>query len=224
MWYNYTTRGNFWGGRGEASRCAEAVNAGASAPPRRTQKEVAGELRSRLAFGHEIELEGGTPVTGHGHRIVNFTLVGAVTCSLPAALCALLGAAFPDSSEWLLWGRNRNRWHRRLTHWFVPWLALSLLCLSRAGWRTPTLAGLTEGESGDLWACAGFWLAGGLLHIAMDACCGKVPFLLPWRRTFGAHLFRTSPRPGELSPGEMAVTFFLSATALGAWAARSGLL
>jgi len=171
-----------------------------------------------------IESDGGPPVTGHGHRIVNFTLVGAVTCSLPAALCALLGAAFPDSSEWLLWGRNRNRWHRRLTHWFVPWLALSLLCLDRAGWRTPTLAGLAEGSAGDLWACAGFWLLGGLLHIALDACCGKVPLLLPWRRTFGAHLFRTSPRPGELSPGEMAVTFFLSATALGAWAARAGLL
>ena len=96
-----------------------------------------------------VESDGGPPVTGHGHRIVNFTLVEAITCSLPAALCALLGAAFPDSSEWLLWGRNRNRWHRRLTHWFVPWLALSLLCLARAGWRTPTLAGLTEGELGE---------------------------------------------------------------------------
>lgn len=157
---------------------------------------------------------------GTSHRLVNFTMVGAATCSLPAALCAMLGSAFPDSSEWLLWGRARNRHHRRLTHWFVPWLALALLCLHRGGGRAPDLAGLAAGAGQDLWACAGFWCVGCLLHILLDACCGKVPFLVPWRRTFGVHLFRMSPRAGEFSHSEMAVTFFLSATALGAWAAR----
>ncbi len=148
-------------------------------------------------------------MTGKGHRISTFAFVAGATASPVAAVFSLLGSTFPDSSEYLIFGKKRNRYHRRYTHWFIPWLVMAVTCFSRAGWIVPRLSALIDGREAhrDVWACAGFWLMGCVLHIFEDAWCGTVPFLRPWKRDIGLHVFRMSPNFGELSYGEK--TFIL---------------
>ena len=40
------------------------------------------------------------------------------------------------------------------------------------------------------------------MHILEDAWCGTVPFLIPWKRSVGMHVFRMSKNIGEMSAGE----------------------
>ncbi len=184
-------------------------------------------------------------MTGRGHRIVTFMAIGGMTGSPLAASLGFLSAALPDSLEYTLFGRARNRLHRKLTHWFVPWLALALTCLYHAGWglswtggtlrqgametlswpraiqgALPSVAALASGDGRAIWACAAFWLLGPVLHILEDACCGKVPLFLPWKRGFGAHLFRMSSKVGVMSAGERVFTFLVCLLCLAAWFAR----
>ncbi|MCR4818130.1 MAG: metal-dependent hydrolase [Fretibacterium sp.] len=159
-------------------------------------------------------------MTGHGHRAVTFMVVGSTTGSPLAAAFSLMGAVLPDSLERVvLWG-DRSRYHRRLTHWFIPWLVLTLFCFHHANWSVPSAAALVSGREGTLWGCASFWLMGCLLHILEDACCGTVPLLNPWRASFGIHLFRMAPKAGEMSAGEMAFTLVVVLFSLAAWAKR----
>ena len=183
-------------------------------------------------------------MTGRGHRIVTFMATGALTGSPLAATLGFLGSTLPDSLEYALFGRARNRFHRKLTHWFVPWLALVLFCLYRAGWgldgtggilrygelsvslprvvagAAPDVLALASGDGRAVWACAAFWALGPVLHILEDACCGKVPFLNPMRRGMGIHLFRMSSRMGEMSVGEKLFALVVSLFCLAAWFGR----
>ena len=143
-------------------------------------------------------------MTGKGHRLSTFSFVLGGTGSLLAATMSFLGSTFPDSSEYIIFGKKRNRYHRRYTHWFIPWLTLACICFSRAGWIVPRLSVLVDGRNAhlDVWACAGFWFMGCVLHILEDAWCGTVPFLRPWKRDVGIHVFHMSKNIGELSRGE----------------------
>lgn len=148
-------------------------------------------------------------MTGRGHRITTFAFVAGTTGSLLAAGLSFLGSTFPDSVEYTLFGKRRNRYHRRYTHWFVPWLGLALTCFYRSGWIIPRLSSLIDGFNADkdVWACAAFWFMGCVLHIVEDSWCGTVPFLLPWKRSIGLHVFKMSSQIGEVSGGER--TFIL---------------
>ena len=79
------------------------------------------------------------------------------------------------------------------------------MCFKRAGWIVPRLAALVDGREAhrDVWACAGFWFVGCLLHILEDAWCGTVPFLRPWKRDIGMHVFHMSNKIGVMSRGEI---------------------
>ena len=149
-------------------------------------------------------------MTGRGHRITTFAFVAGATGSLLAAGMSYLAAAFPDSVEYTLFGKRRNRWHRRWTHWFVLWLALAVTCFYRSGWIIPKLSSLIDGGHSayrDVWACAGFWFMGCVLHIVEDSWCGTVPLFLPWKRSVGMHVFHMSKEIGKTSAGER--TFIL---------------
>ena len=148
-------------------------------------------------------------MTGKGHRISTTAIVLGTTGSVLAALMSYMGSTFPDSSEYMFFGKRRNRYHRRYTHWFVPWGIFAYVCFKRSGWIVPRLAALVSGQEAhrDVWACAGFWFVGCLLHILEDAWCGTVPFLRPWKRDIGLHVFRMSKKIGEMSAGE--ITFVL---------------
>ena len=143
-------------------------------------------------------------MTGKGHRLSTFSIVLGATGSPLAATLSLLGSTFPDSSEYLIFGKRRNRYHRRYTHWFIPWAALAYTCFKRAGWIVPRLSALVDGRGAhyDIWACVGFWFMGCVLHIVEDAWCGTVPFLRPWKRDIGIHVFHMSKKIGEMSRGE----------------------
>ena len=168
-------------------------------------------------------------MTGMGHRIVTFAVIGGITGSPLAATLGGLSAAIPDTLEYMLFGRARIGFHRKFTHWFVPWLMMAALCFCNAGWgieydsawfsigAMPLIADMTSGVGSFIWACAAFWFLGPLMHIAEDACCGKVPFLLPWGRGFGVYLFRMSPRIGVMSKGEMIFTIIICVLSLTAW-------
>ncbi|MBQ7593577.1 MAG: metal-dependent hydrolase [Synergistaceae bacterium] len=143
-------------------------------------------------------------MTGKGHRISTFAFVIGATGSPLAAVMSFLGSTFPDSSEYTFFGKRRNRYHRRYTHWFIPWLALAYACFERSGWIVPRISALVDGRGAhrDVWACAGFWFMGCVLHILEDAFCGTVPFLRPWKRDVGIHVFHMSKKIGEMSWGE----------------------
>lgn len=162
-------------------------------------------------------------MTGKGHRISTFAFVAGATASPVAAVFSLLGSTFPDSSEYLIFGKKRNRYHRRYTHWFIPWLVMAVTCFSRSGWIVPRLSALIDGREAhrDVWACAGFWLMGCVLHILEDAWCGTVPFLRPWKRDIGLHVFKMSPKIGEMSYGEKTFVACSIAIAVIALAVRS---
>ncbi len=143
-------------------------------------------------------------MTGKGHRLSTFSLVLGATGSPLAATLSFFGSTFPDSSEYVIFGKKRNRYHRRYTHWFLLWLVPACVCFSRAGWIIPRLSALVDGHNAhyDVWACAGFWFMGCVLHILEDAWCGTVPFLRPWKRDVGIHVFHMSKKIGEMSIGE----------------------
>ncbi|MBQ9627679.1 MAG: metal-dependent hydrolase [Synergistaceae bacterium] len=144
-------------------------------------------------------------MTGKGHRISTFAFVLGATSSPLAAAMSFMGSTFPDSSEYMFFGKRRNRYHRRYTHWFVIWLALAYVCFSRSGWIVPRLSSLIDGRNAhyDVWSCAGFWFMGCVLHILEDAFCGTVPLLRPWKRDVGMHIFHMSKKIGEMSTGEI---------------------
>lgn len=144
-------------------------------------------------------------MTGKGHRLSTFAFVIGTTSSPLAALFSFMGSTFPDSSEYMFFGKKRNRYHRRYTHWFIIWLALAYVCFSRSGWIVPRLSSLIDGHNAhyDVWSCAGFWFMGCVLHILEDAFCGTVPFLRPWKRDVGMHVFHMSKKIGEMSKGEI---------------------
>ncbi len=144
-------------------------------------------------------------MTGKGHRLSTFAFVLGATGSPLAATFSFLGSTFPDSSEYVFFGKRRNRYHRRYTHWFIPWLLMALVCFQRSGWIVPRLSVLVDGTNAhlDVWSCAGFWLMGCVLHILEDAWCGTVPFLIPWKRSVGMHVFHMSKKIGEMSRGEI---------------------
>ena len=72
----------------------------------------------------------------------------------------------------------------------------------------------------DVWSCAGFWLMGCVLHILEDAWCGTVPFLIPWKRSIGMHVFHMSKKIGEMSRGEKNFVFCCVAISLIAFMVR----
>ena len=148
-------------------------------------------------------------MTGKGHRMSTFAFVLGTTSSPLAALFSFMGSTFPDSSEYMFFGKRRNRYHRRYTHWFVIWLALSYVCFYRSGWIVPRLSMLVDGRNAhyDVWSCAGFWFMGCLLHVLEDAFCGTVPLFRPWKRDVGMHIFHMSKKIGEMSTGEINFVF-----------------
>lgn len=119
------------------------------------------------------------------HQVVTGVLVYAATEDLLLTAYGMAGAILPDKLE----GNPREqiywKWrakHRGWSHWPVLYLAL-------IGMIYRTL----EGDFGkehlfDLSTIGIFIAIGALLHIAEDALCGKVPFVLPTQK-IGVKLF-----------------------------------
>ena len=162
-------------------------------------------------------------MTGKGHRITTFAFVLGTTGSILAAGLSFLGSTFPDSVEYTIFGKKRNKYHRKYSHWFVPWLLISVTCFSRANWIVPRISSLIDGGYNahfDVWSCAGFWFMGCVLHILEDAFCGTVPLFRPWKREIGLHIFHMSKKIGEMSSGEKTFIICTVIISLLAWIIR----
>ena len=166
-------------------------------------------------------------MTGKGHRITAFAILMATTGSLLASALAAAGSVFPDTIEGILWREGRNRHHRRASHWFAIYLAGFCLCFYVWGDAAlPRPDALPRAFAERSWpvffSCAAFWFLGGFVHVVSDACCGKVPFLNPRKKTFGVKFFQMSKARGEMSAGEAVFVGFVAVSCLYAWSRRYG--
>lgn len=118
------------------------------------------------------------------HEILTGVIVYAVTEDFLSAAFSMAGAIFPDKVEgapqanFTVWRKRHRSW----SHWPPLYLAFLGLLMSPVGSTMPReLLGIRE--------VGIFLMVGALLHIAEDALCGKVPFLLPHKKV-GIRLFK----------------------------------
>lgn len=140
------------------------------------------------------------------HEVVTGVVVFAAFDDPLLAVYSMAGAIFPDkvegspaSSGWSSW---RSR-HRGWSHWPMLYLLFILLL-----WRLDEYTAYAS-LLGDLRTIGIFLCLGALLHIAEDALCGKVPFILPWQKV-GVRLFKV----GSFSEYLLALAIVLSAYVL----------
>ena len=118
------------------------------------------------------------------HEIVTGIIVYAAVQDPLLALYSMAGAILPDkiegnprSGDYWSW---RSR-HRGWSHW--PMLYGLLLGLQLQLLHSGAFAAMADMLTIGVYLCIG-----ALLHIAEDAVCGKVPFLVPWQKV-GIRLF-----------------------------------
>ena len=138
------------------------------------------------------------------HKHTAGAIVFAFTGNPLPVIPAVLGSIIPDLLEGMPDEEDPdqyNEWrkkHRRLTHWFVPYLTVFVvlyLFVSHKG-----ISHLGYGEIYSLfhkreylYAIIAYILCfaalGGLIHIAADSICGKVPSVNPHKRV-GVKMFK----------------------------------
>jgi len=138
-------------------------------------------------------------MTWFSHKILTASFVFSVTGSGIAALFAAVGSVLPDALEGVPNAKNsndmrawRNR-HRKITHWFVPYLvsAICLLFFSRSrGVKGVDIAAVgyffqlhnNEFQYAIISFVIAFIAVGALLHCLQDAICGTIPSFNPSKR------------------------------------------
>ena len=108
-------------------------------------------------------------MTWKSHRVLTGFAVLLYSHNPFYAMAAAFGSTFPDMVEMTLPGPAKW-YHRKLSHWFVPYLAALLVLTQVAPWL---------GSSHRTFSLIVWFLVGCLAHIAEDAVCGKVPVLDP---------------------------------------------
>lgn len=119
------------------------------------------------------------------HEVVTGVIVYAATDDPMAAVYSMAGAIVPDKVEGNPF-RRRSLFgfrcaHRGWSHW--PML---YLLIGGAALRGEEYLGISLGTVGEI---IFFMAVGALLHIAEDAICGKVPFIIPTQK-IGIKLFK----------------------------------
>lgn len=125
------------------------------------------------------------------HELVTGSAVYALSGgNIIYTVAAMAGSIIPDYLE----GKSPEdkdeyrHWrclHRRWSHWFVPYavLALVIIFYSSFGMNGSSLLdALILGDGKAVCTVTGFFGIGGILHIAEDFLCGKVPSLNPRKR------------------------------------------
>lgn len=140
---------------------------------------------------------------GVSHAIMSFALVYGVTGKAVPASLASAGALFPDWIERVVYGKKWMKYHRKWSHWFVPYLGfawwlkryidgipLSAILKNMGG---TVYLSLDRSTADMVLGFVVFWLiVGCLLHILEDAFFGPVPVFIPWRKhRLIFQLFRT---------------------------------
>ena len=130
------------------------------------------------------------------HKVITGTIIYAFTGDIFATIASMAGSTIPDAIE----GRPDNtplwhKYHRGLTHWFVPYLSFAIILLIAAKARGISaintknfVIALMHHTPTVMMYCASFFLFGCSMHIFQDYFCGKVPSLNPKHR-IGCRLF-----------------------------------
>ena len=130
------------------------------------------------------------------HKIITGIVIHTITGDVFATFASMAGSIMPDAIEGSpdnnpLW----RKYHRGLTHWFVPYLSIALILLITA--RSKGMISVTahnfipyimQNTSVAIMFYAGFFLFGCSMHIFEDFFCGKIPSLNPKKR-IGRNLF-----------------------------------
>lgn len=129
-------------------------------------------------------------------------MTGAITYIISgdifAAMLSGAGATLPDAIE----GKTfKPGIHRRVSHWFAPYLGLLLASVfyilvldapSRGDILSLFLSGGNSINPASIIAFSCLYIAiGALLHICEDTFCGKVPLFNPNKKEVGMSLFIT---------------------------------
>lgn len=120
------------------------------------------------------------------HQVLTGVIVYAATDDLLLTVYSMAGAIFPDKVEGSPRAGNYWSWrsrHRGWSHWPVLYLGI-IFFLSHLEEMQ-----LTSLPTADLVTIGTYICIGALLHIAEDAVCGKVPFLIPYHKV-GIRLFK----------------------------------
>jgi len=141
-------------------------------------------------------------MTWFSHKILTGSFIFTVTGSSVAALFAAVGSILPDALEGVPTARNYRRWrknHRKMTHWFVPYITVAILFLNFAYTHgvhnidSQTVSRLIRFDYLPF-VCAvmaylvAFIAFGACIHCLQDALCGTIPSLIPSVR-IGIKLF-----------------------------------
>ena len=135
------------------------------------------------------------------HQTVTFALTLYITHNPLLSLVSALGSVLPDSLEFKIYGYPVPIWkHRRILHWPLPYLFLSLISFLKAKAYTFSLPVVFRKGFPNEWQTivfivAGWFFAGAVFHILQDALCGTVPLFHPRKRNFGKRLFTVGSFP-----------------------------
>jgi inner membrane protein len=152
---------------------------------------------------------------------MSFGLVWVVFNDFIGAVISGIGAIFPDWIEGKDYESERwRRKHRTFSHYLFGWLLVLGLILILGYLRFKGFPWEVKGSwlfeiglrvSKEVWVWLlmfyiGFYFVlGSILHVLEDALTGKVPFLNPWRRSFGVRLFSV----GSLSERVFVIVFLV---------------
>ncbi len=130
------------------------------------------------------------------HKVITGTIIYAFTGDIFATIASMAGSTIPDAIE----GRPDNtplwhKYHRGLSHWFVPYLVFALIFIVIAkangmnGITTKNLIQFIMYHAPIVFMYfVGFFLLGGSLHTFEDFFCGNIPSFNPKKR-IGRKLF-----------------------------------
>lgn len=153
-------------------------------------------------------------------NLSHFLIAGLVSFKLthntPFAITVATGSVLPDYLELAVLPRRKqnfpsdplrdyvfNKIHRKLTHWFLLYTVVAVLCVAVTpkvlsyiklngleDYRTVLVFMLSGCKSAGSFVGLGISL-GALSHILLDSLSGKVPSLSPFSRRVGVNWIRT---------------------------------
>ncbi len=155
-------------------------------------------------------------MTNLSHFLVAGLVSFKLTYNTPFAVTVAIGGVLPDYLEFAVLPRRKpgllndplrdyvfRKIHRKLTHWFLPYIVLAILCVamtpeifnylkldSPKDYRTAFTFMLSGCKPAGSFIGLGISL-GAFLHILLDSLSGKVPGLSPFSRKLGVNWIKT---------------------------------
>lgn len=138
------------------------------------------------------------------HKVITFGIIFLLTHDFVKSFISMTGSIIPDAVEGYNYGSEQWKTrHRKLSHWLLGYVLLlgGLIGYSlfmQKGifiWNikyNDLISNIVRGDiENTVLFVSIFLILGSVLHILEDSISGKVPFVSPKQRTFGAKLIPT---------------------------------